>query len=882
MKPSIDLKLLGEARLSLRNAGQAFEHHLAPEKTYFLLAYLAIKQDWLSREHLADLFWGETSSSSARRNLRKILFKIRAFDWFDDFEEDVPGIRWQVQTDVADFQNAIKDKDWQNAIKHYQGRLLEGLEIKGSQHFAEWLELERMRLEQLYLEARECYAAELEAQGELEKALEVLKESLSFDQLNEAVHRSIMRLEYKLGNSEAVFEQFEMLRESLKRDLGVEPLEETVAYLKELEQGGASQGRSALIIENAKDVPQQAAKLLGREQLLKEALVDLHKHKRLLIHGFGGMGKTAFAAALTSQYLNAESTKALWLQMGSDASELVFDALAQGLNARQDLAQSQDRSRTLKALLEQAGISLIVLDDVWNAYSLSKLTEAIPETCLLLVTSRQRYPKLKRILLAKLDRNAALELLSLHAESPFKHDPQADKLCHLLGDHAFAIRIAGLTLKETKASLKTFITQIKNAPYDLKIPHDFEKESRQSVASLLNVSLEPLDDLPYETFLSFGILSSSSASPQLLANCLRRSSEEVENALFTLSQRGLAERISKAGSDLVSYRIHDLAHAYAKANKFQRPTTLITAGLEYLRKYKDDLELLDLEITNLLGAAQQTKDLGKQKALIEYMDLLSLKGNYYLAKGHSESSVKLLKVAVRVATDLKQLAKARDFAGKLGDYYRSFKGQPQKALEWYQLALSLAQESQNLSREAVFTGLMAAVLSEQKDEAAKAYLAKAYDLAKKSKDDLCLSIVLDQMAYATGVAGDFKASKVLLLETLSVIERLEQAGQHLDELDRNRFYTLLNLGEAEFRLGFFQQGLSYRQQALGIAQEKNHSLWIAYAHFEIAEMYQLNACKKLAEKHMHKALEYFQQSNATKDIEKVHDFLKQAGLTIPT
>jgi DNA-binding SARP family transcriptional activator len=50
------------------------------DKRYLLLAYLAYSGDWVSREHLACLFWSETDSTSARKNLRHLLSQMRALE----------------------------------------------------------------------------------------------------------------------------------------------------------------------------------------------------------------------------------------------------------------------------------------------------------------------------------------------------------------------------------------------------------------------------------------------------------------------------------------------------------------------------------------------------------------------------------------------------------------------------------------------------------------------------------------------------------------------------------------------------------------------------------------------------------------------------------
>ncbi len=866
----LDLHLLGGAEVKTLSGWQ----QLAPDKPYFLLAYLAVKQDWVSREHLADLFWSDMPSSSARRNLRKILFKIRSFGWVT-LEESVAGLRWQIDADVIQFQEACAKANWQKALRSYRGVLLEGLEVKGSTAFAEWLELERMRLNQLHLEAKTQYAAELEAKGEFEAALKLMRSSLQDDPLSEASHLSIMRLEHKRGNTEAAFEQFELLRLTLKRELGVEPLAETVAFLTELEQGGSAQGKPALLLTQASSVPDRPERLVGRETVLNEAKKILEMQSVLLLQGFGGMGKTALAAELTAEHLQ-KGGKALWLELGSDNPETVFDALAQPFGAQQALAKAQDKGEFLKTLFLNHKISLLVLDDVWSAYSLSKVCEALPKKVSLLLTSRQRYPRFKRLSLGRLDRVAALELLSLHAGRSLA-EKEADTLCQLLGDHAFALRMAGLTLRESQLEPRKLIEQLKNAPHDLKVPPDFAEEGRHSVAFLLSVSLQTLADLEYESFLTFGALPSPSASAELIALCLRRSAEEVEDALFVLSQRGLAERQSQAGSDLVTYRIHDLAHSYARANRFQRPISFIAAGAQYLTRHKTELPHLARELPNVLGAAEIARDQKQEEVFVEMMSQLSLDSGYYTARGHSKRSLELLKDSAEIAQTRGWLKVSHQLLSKLGEYYLNFAGNNDLALHYYERANRLAEREGDKQRSAILLGLIGLLRFQQGERDFSDYLDKAQHLATALGEEASLSRILDQKSYIAAAQNDWQEANAYSKASLEALEALVKTSELNAELEQSLFFVLLNLGETEFKLGNVNQGLERRERALALARKAQNQVWMAMALTELGEMHHLQGQRQEAKEKLLLALTYFHENHAQKDVTRIKTLLLEAN-----
>ncbi len=67
----------------LRLIGPPAWHHaggelrFAAERPYQLLALLAHGGDWVPRERLAALFWPDHGAEAARRNLRKVLYRLR-------------------------------------------------------------------------------------------------------------------------------------------------------------------------------------------------------------------------------------------------------------------------------------------------------------------------------------------------------------------------------------------------------------------------------------------------------------------------------------------------------------------------------------------------------------------------------------------------------------------------------------------------------------------------------------------------------------------------------------------------------------------------------------------------------------------------------------
>ena len=639
-------------------------------------------------------------------------------------------IKVSVSTDVERFEEALSNEDFAQALETCQEAqtLLKGFELRNADAFVNWLELERSRLSELYLTALQGQINQLEKHQHFTEALKLARTLLDQDKLNEDVHRAVIRLEHKRGNDEAALSQFETLRQILKEELGEEPLEETLELLREIEGGSISGAKAAIILKDASRIPNLSEKLFGREKLLAEIQTHIKKNEHLLLQGLGGSGKTALAATVAAQHLQHKQNKVLWLQAGDDDPDALFDAIARAFDARQMLSQTKDKTKVIQDLLLKHKITLLVLDDVWNAYGLSKVLEALPKIAFI-ATSRQRYPKLKRLDVGRLPREAAVQLLEHYLVFPsFSSAPSSPllkigdgeeekrrrgELCELLGDHAFAVRIAGITLAVDGISPQELLERIKDAPHVLKIPSEFAEAGRESITSLLSVSLNALSDEAHEALLAFGVLFSSSATSELLSLCTRRGDEVTENALAELQKRGLADRVSEAGSDVISYRLHDLVFSFAKANNNLRKLTAVKAGKSLLDKRQHDFDVLDAEINNVLGAVETAKKTDT-RLFVDMMRQLVVGNAYYHARGHSPRSFEMLKVAVQKAKELEDLEAAHHLVAKLGNIYREFYGDLDKALEAFEEALELARKLGDYHREAVILSLIGVVKFEQK------------------------------------------------------------------------------------------------------------------------------------------------------------------------
>ncbi len=318
---TLTLRLLGRTQLCHG------EHSLVDDlagKEQALLIYLACQpQQRFSRDHLSTLLWGEIPQSRARYNLRRALWRLRS-----TLEEtgippdaciisDPSWIRLSANApcwvDALAFEEALKtyfrDTESQfnttgksvDHIRHtldlYQGDFLTGFSILHAPDFEEWVTLERERLFLLLLRALTSLIQAFIGQGQHAEAITACHRILALDALQEDIHRLLMRLYWETGQRAQAIRQYQTYQDLLKRELGIQPLEETQAlYQRILQQKTPpTVPSSSLVLTSRLTPPTPPPESFVRPRLIN--LLDQGLDIRLtLLSAPPGYGKTTLVA----------------------------------------------------------------------------------------------------------------------------------------------------------------------------------------------------------------------------------------------------------------------------------------------------------------------------------------------------------------------------------------------------------------------------------------------------------------------------------------------------------------------------------------------------------------------------------------------------------
>ncbi len=220
---------------------------LGAGKAIALLAYLVAGRA-PTREALLGILWSESDEEAARKNLRNTLWTTRRALGEGVIESagerlllsqavwaDSRAFESAAEAGLATQANPISAVERLNAaIALYTGPFLDGLSVTEAPEFELWCLAERERLAQLYLRVLSRLADYHRAAGEWHALVDVARQALKHDNLQESMHRALMEGLARLGDRTSALRQYDTLRSVLARELSVEPLPETEALRSEI------------------------------------------------------------------------------------------------------------------------------------------------------------------------------------------------------------------------------------------------------------------------------------------------------------------------------------------------------------------------------------------------------------------------------------------------------------------------------------------------------------------------------------------------------------------------------------------------------------------------------------------------------------------------
>jgi DNA-binding SARP family transcriptional activator len=245
------INLFGSASASLCAPHRVLPLSLSPRSAE-LLAFLALgRGQFFGRDEIAEALWdadNETTSGSVNTAVWRLRRSIEVLpakrqDLLTVNRHGGIGLNgpMEVYCDVHVFDQLLKphrtstgasldtvgQRDLEIGIALYRDAALGGFR-------SNWALRERERLRNTYLDALRSLMQHAAARRDFGVAIHYARLLLATDGLREDVHRELMRLLVLDGQRAAALRQFEICRSTLKRELAIQPMRETLAIYQQI------------------------------------------------------------------------------------------------------------------------------------------------------------------------------------------------------------------------------------------------------------------------------------------------------------------------------------------------------------------------------------------------------------------------------------------------------------------------------------------------------------------------------------------------------------------------------------------------------------------------------------------------------------------------
>ncbi len=207
-----------------------------------LFCYLVLKRGRShSREAVASLLWGDTTTARSKKYLRTALWHLRTdlgrtpgtgvdlvitatIGWIQLCPEaniwtDVNTLEYAstlVRGILGENLNAQQVQKLREAVDLYNGKLLEGW-------YQDWCLYERERLQHRYFELVDKLMAYYEAHHHFDEGISLGLNMLNEEPARESTHRRLMRLYFLAGDRCGALRQFHRCQETLYEELDISP-----------------------------------------------------------------------------------------------------------------------------------------------------------------------------------------------------------------------------------------------------------------------------------------------------------------------------------------------------------------------------------------------------------------------------------------------------------------------------------------------------------------------------------------------------------------------------------------------------------------------------------------------------------------------------------
>lgn len=893
---SVRLRLFGTPIIEVQESVVRFENR----KALALLAFLTVTHKSHSRDKIAALLWPDIEQALAA--LRTTLWELRkriGEQYFAATHQDIQLVTdGDFSADVIDYETLLQNSRQstidtgrriellQRAVALYQDDFMAGFSPRDSAEYDDWQSAQTAHYQRLQQRALSDLVSLYEQVSDDYTAIQTAERLRFMDRLAQEPVEMLLRLYVKSGQRQSSQRLYEEYTTELQSELGVSPEPSLDALYQKLQQPASSVTESntnarpvtgplavghitAAIFKSPEMVLNRPRRFFGRDELVMHVLHLLQAGEPVMLTGMGGIGKTSTAATVAMDFIKATGQPVVWLETGYQRADEILLALARAFDQQQAaLTKADPTAFVMQLLAAQKG--LLVLDNCWSAPALFEVMRAVPNDLPVLCTSRQRIPIDGEVIAVdSLSKADAQQLLTYHARREFAVDSELDALLRMLGNHPYALAIAGKQLKaQPGLSPKDLRQRYIKSTREIAVVGGYGEASRQSIEHIISASVDTLSNDARRVLVQMGSLAAPRASLELLALMVDTQLDTLEAAVAELEQASLMEAIPSA-ADHPIYQMHDLTFNYCR-DMFKHAgldrSTLIHAVTAYMRLHSRDKMAVQQEFTNILGAVRAASHSGNAASVISIIRAIMTDG-YFDAFGYTPELLDHLHEAIQLAQA------ARDEQREALHYLLSkhasvllMQAKLDESLQEHLEALAIAPNPQ---RRALIAATLAMIAGRLNREEQYVYLNEAEGVARAYDIHDVLARVLETRGHMALEQKNLQQAQQYFINAVHYSAQLDLADGY--------FYALYNLGFVEIELKNFDDAEEVLNRAYQVAVSEANDLWRGMYFSSIARCTHARGDRDETFRLMSEALHIYEQVGNIGFADWVQSFLQAEG-----
>ncbi len=835
-------------------------------KVLALLGYLSSQSQPVSRSYLVNLFWPDNSENRGRNNLSQVLHNITTF-WPDCLRSDRYSIQFRHTTtawvDVNAFNELVAKGEPASlaaAADLYQGDFMAGMYLDDCPEFEQWLRLEqetwRRRVGQVLQELVTCYRK----QQDLDQALLFVSRLLAIDPWLEEAHRCKMLLLAQSKQRSAALAQYELCRELLSAELGVEPEAETMALYDKIRSGnilllpmeGENSDRLLLPVRppyphpvvSYNNLPAQTTSFIGREDELAmlAGYLDQSGCRLLTIVGLGGIGKTRLALQTAATAAGKFQHGVCFVPLAAVSSpDFIIATIADRLKFPL-YGQGDPKTQLLNHLSGKE--MLLVMDNFEHLLSGANLLVEILENAAqikVLVTARERL---------RLHEEWVLDLQGLSfPENDETGDIQNYSAVRLFLERAQQAR-AGVQLGESEIPAVTHICRlVEGMPLGIELAAAWTR-----TLSCATITGEIEKNYNFLTTSFLNVPKRHQSLRAIFEHSWKLMAEEERKVFRKLSvfrggfTRQAAEQVVGASTVLLSalidksllhrtpadrYQMHELLRQYGTEKLAEVPSDrekvqsrhckfyaafLQEQGIRLKgKKQKDALEAISLEIDNIRAGWSWAIMRREEREIGQYLEVLFLFHN--MQSWFQEGEVLFRQAAANLPRPEYLIPGTNGKADKIRGQIRARQGVFCASLGRYDEAQEILTEGQAIFQEARlrqtsplslnYLGAIAWALGYY--PMAKSLCQESLALIKESGDRWKEALCFEYLGMIAISLGEYREAKDLAQQSLKIFREFNYSS--------GIAFSLNLMGIAARNLGQFAEAKGLCQESLAISRK---------------------------------------------------------------